>query len=110
MNRRFGFLLLTAFLMPALVKAQSVFDGTWKFDLNTAKFPEKPDEFLLKDGMYQCKTCAPPVEVKADGQDQRVSGHPYYDTISIKVVDDRTIEETDKKNGKTLTTTKTLVS
>ena len=110
MNKRFGFLLLTAFLIPALGKAQSVFDGTWKFDLSTAKFSEKPDEYLLKDGMYQCKTCAPPVEVKANGQDQRVSGHPYYDTISIKVVDDRTIEETDKKNGKTLTTTKAWVS
>jgi len=46
----------------------------------------------------------------AAGQDQKVTGHPYYDTMSIKVVDDRTIEEADKKNGKTVTTSKTTVS
>jgi hypothetical protein len=39
-----------------------------------------------------------------------VSGHPYYDMVSIKVVDARTIEETDKKNGKTVATSKTWVS
>ncbi|MFY9531845.1 MAG: hypothetical protein WBC04_11205 [Candidatus Acidiferrales bacterium] len=102
--------LLAALLMPAMAMAQSAFDGSWKFDLNTAKFPEKPDVYLLQDGMYHCKTCVPTVGVKADGQDQKVSGHPYYDTVSIKVVDDRTIEETDKKNGKTVATSKTWVS
>jgi len=102
--------LLIALLMPAMARAQSVFDGTWKFDMKTAKFPEKPDVYLLQDGMYHCKTCVPTIDVKADGQDQKVSGHPYYDMVSIKVVDDRTIEETDKKNGKVVTTSKTWVS
>ncbi len=103
-------LLLVAMLMPATAMAQSAFDGTWKFDMKTAKFPEKPDVYLLQDGMYHCKTCVPAIDVKADGQDQKVSGHPYFDTMNIKVVDDRTIEETDKKNGKTVTTSKTWVS
>src|SRR5712691_6363624 len=102
--------LMVGLLIPAMAMAQSAFDGTWKFDLKTAKFPEKPDVYLLQDGMYHCKTCAPPVDVKADGQDQKVSGHPYYDMVSIKVVDDRTIEETHKKNGKTVATSKTWVS
>jgi hypothetical protein len=102
--------LLAALLLPAMAMGQSAFDGTWKFDLKTAKFPEKPDVFLLQDGTYHCKTCVPAVDVKADGQDQKVSGHPYYDTASIKMVDDRTIEETDKKNGKIVTTSKTWVS
>lgn len=96
--------------MPALAMAQSVFDGTWKADMSTAKFPDKPDEFLLKDGMYQCKTCAPPINVKADGQDQKVSGYPYFDTMNIKVIDGRTIELTNKKNGKTNGTGKVWVS
>jgi hypothetical protein len=102
--------LLAAVLAPAAAMAQSPFDGTWKFDLKTAKLPEKPDVYLLQNGMYQCKTCAPPVDVKADGQDQKVSGNPYYDTMSIKVVDDRTIEEIDKKNGKRVASSKTWVS
>lgn len=100
--------LLIALSVPAI--AQNVFDGTWKFHLNDAQFPKKPDVFLLQDGMYQCKTCVPTIDVKADGQDQPVKGHPYYDSVSIKVVDDRTIEEVDKKDGKTVATSKTVVS
>lgn len=110
MKKRTWLLLLMALLMPTLAMAQSVFDGTWKVNLSTAKFPEKPDVYLLQDGMYHCKTCVPPIDVQADGQDQKVSGHPYYDMVRIKVVDDRTIEETDKKNGKTVATSKTWVS
>jgi hypothetical protein len=102
--------LLTTLLMPALALAQSAFDGTWKIDLNKAEFPKKPDVFLLQDGTYHCKTCVPPIEVKADGQDHKVTGHPYYDTVSITVVDDHTIQETDKKDGKTVVTSKTTVS
>lgn len=104
------FVLLLAMLTPGLAMAQSVFDGTWKVDMKTAQFPEKPDVYLLQDGMYHCKTCAPPVDVKADGQDQKVGGHPYYDAKIVKVVDDRTIEETDKKNGKVVATSKSWVS
>jgi hypothetical protein len=102
--------LLAALLVPAMAMAQSPFDGTWKFDLSTAKFSEKLDVILLQDGMYHCTTCVPAIEVKADGKDQKLSGNPYYDTMSIKVVDDHTIEETDKKNGKTVATSKTWLS
>jgi hypothetical protein len=104
------FVLLLLLLTPALATAQSVFDGTWKVDLKTAQFPTKPDVYLLQDGMYQCKTCVPPIDVKGDGQDQKVTGHPYFDTINIKIVDDRTYEEIDKENGKTVATSKTWVS
>ncbi len=110
MNRAIWLIPFAALLMSGVSMAQSVFDGTWKVDMGTAKFPEKPDVYLLQGGMYHCKTCVPPLDVKADGQDQRVSGHPYYDTVNIKVVDDRTIQETDKKNGKTVTTSTARVS
>jgi hypothetical protein len=110
MKKPLWFVLLMPLLMPVLAMAQSAFDGTWKVDLNKAQLPKKPDVFLLQDGMYHCNTCVPPIDIKADGQDQKVTGHAYYDTMSIKVVDDRTIEETDKKDGKTVTTSKTTVS
>src|SRR5450755_2117156 len=106
--RLFGLLIALVVSVPAI--AQSAFDGTWKFNLNDAQFPKKPDVYLLQDGMYHCKTCVPSVDVKADGQDQAVAGNPYYDTKAVKVVDDRTIEETNKKNGKTVTTSKMTVS
>src|SRR5580693_4509050 len=102
--------LLVAFLTPVSARAQSAFDGTWKFELSTAQFPKKPDVYLLQDGMYSCKTCVPLIEVKADGQDQKVSGYPYFDTISVKIVDDHTIEQTNKKDGKVNGTSKTTVS
>jgi hypothetical protein len=110
MRKLLWFGLVMSLLMPVVAIAQSAFDGTWKIDLNKVQMPQKPDVYLLQDGMYHCKTCVPPVDVKADGQDQKVTGHPYFDTVSIKVVDDRTIEETDKRDGKTVTTSRTTVA
>ncbi len=110
MKKSMKIAVLAALLMPAGAMAQSVFDGTWKFEIATAKFPQKPDVYLLQNRIYKCKTCVPPVDVKADGQDHKVAGNPYYDTVNIKVVNDRTIEETDKKNGKTVATAKEWVS
>ena len=103
-----GFLLL--FLAPIMVLAQSPLDGTWKINVSTAQMPKKPDVYLLQGGIYQCKTCVPAFEVKADGMDHKVAGHPYYDSVSIKVVDARTVDETDKKNGKVVATSRTVVA
>jgi hypothetical protein len=102
-----GLMLLFA---PMIALSQSALDGTWKADLSKVQMPKKPDVFVMQDGMYHCKTCVPPIDIKADGTDQKVTGHPYFDTMSIKVVDDRTIEETDKKDGKTVGTSKTVLS
>jgi hypothetical protein len=110
MKKLLWFGLLVSFLVPTLAMAQSVFDGTWKVDLNNAQLSTKPDVYLLQDGMYDCKTCVPPIHVKADGQDHKITGSPYFDTISINILDDRTVAETDKKEGKTVTTLKTMVS
>jgi hypothetical protein len=104
------FLTLGILLLPVLAAAQSAFNGTWKIDLNKVDFSKKPDMFLLENGMYECKTCVPPYKIKADGTDQAVTGHPYYNTIAIKVVSDHEIEETDKKDGKVVSTSTTTVS
>jgi hypothetical protein len=86
---------------PSPLLAQSVFDGTWKTDISSAQLPKKPDIYMLKGGTYSCKSCVPPYSVKADGTDQAVSGHPYFDTVSVQVVDDHTVHEIDKLKGKT---------
>ena len=57
-----------------------------------------------------CKSCVPIIKVKADGTDQSVPGSPYFDTISVKVVDERTIDETREKNNKVVTISKVTVS
>jgi hypothetical protein len=106
----YGVFLMLVLWAPASLLAQSPFDGTWKFDMNTVDFPKKPDVFLLQNGMYECKTCAPPYKVKADGTDQSVSGYPYFDTVAIKVVNDHEIGETYKKDGKVVSTSTSTVS
>ncbi|WP_266169986.1 hypothetical protein [Dyella subtropica] len=102
--------LLAALLVPAVALAQSAFDGTWKIDMGKANLPKKPDVFVLQNGMYDCKTCAPPISVKADGTDQPVKGYPYFDTLAVKVVDDHTVESTGKKAGKVVMTSTTSVT
>ncbi len=102
--------LLAAALMPAQAMAQSAFDGTWKIDLNTTQLPTKPGVYLLQDGTYHCKTCIPAIDVPADGLDHKVAGDSCYDTVSIRVVDDRTVQETDKSKGTTVHTEKATVA
>ena len=92
--------LLVLLVVPMAAMAQSPFDGTWKWDPSSVQWPEKPDVFLLQNGMFECKTCVPPVNVKADGTDQQVTGDPYRDTVNVKAIDDHNVEETSKKDGK----------
>ena len=102
--------LAIAVFMPTAAAAQGVFDGTWKVDIDNAQFPTKPYVYVLKDGTYRCSSCVPPIEVKADGQYHKATGSPYYDSVSIKVINDSSIAESDKKSGKIVTTTTTTIS
>lgn len=104
---------LTVLTLPLVSQGQSALnalDGTWKIDLKQVNWSTKPDVYLLSGGTYECKTCVPVIKVKADGSDQPVTGHPYFDTMSIQVVDDHTIKETDKKNGQVVGQSTTTVS
>jgi hypothetical protein len=110
MKKLFFLIPFGALLIPAFASAQSAFDGTWKIDMSKVDWPKKPDTYLLQNGMYECKTCAPAYKIKADGTDQAVTGHPYYDTVAIKVVGDHEIQETDKKSGKVVASSTTIIS
>jgi hypothetical protein len=95
--------------IPALL-AQSAIEGTWKIDTSKVDFSKKPEVDVLQGGMFECKTCVPAIRVKADGTDQAVTGHPYYDTIAVTVVNDHEIKDVRKKNGKIVSTATTTVS
>jgi len=103
-------LLALVVLAPSVLLADSVFDGTWRFNPQTAQFGGKPDSYSLQKGMYKCESCAPKVEVKADGNDHPRSGSPYSDTINVKEVDDHTVEIASKKGGKVVGTSKLTAS
>lgn len=109
--RRFLFAVTLAVLsIPMSGAAQSAFDGTWKIDVNKANFSDKPEVFVLAGGMYECKTCTPAYKVKADGTDQPISDDPYRDTVTVTVVNDHTVKEIDKKDGRIVGTSTVTVS
>lgn len=90
-------------LAPAAALASSALDGTWKLRASSMKTTGKPDVYVVADGMYSCSSCVPEVKVKADGSDQKVSGHPYYDTVAAKVLSPTSVQIIQKKDGKTIT-------
>src|SRR5262249_34220908 len=103
-------LLGLTLLASGVLFAQSPFDGTWMTKLDTAKLPTKPDKYSLTNNIYECLTCVPKVSVKADGTDQKVTGHPYFDTIAVKVVNASSVEIIQKKEGKVMYTDSATVS
>ena len=84
----------------ATSSASGTIDGTWKGDVNSVKFEQKPDEYLLQNGKFDCKSCIPPVTIAADGAYHPVANHAYYDEESIKVVDDKTVQQSTKLKGR----------
>ncbi len=110
MKRLVHSLALAALLVPGAA-AQGLFEGTWKIDFSKVDFPAKPDEYLLQNGVYTCKTCSDvTAPVKADGKDQRLENFPYADTVAIKVLNDHAIHMTSKKNGKVVAESTLTVS
>lgn len=97
------------FLAPTLLLAQSEFDGAWRINLQNTQYVGK-ETHSLKDGVFQCSSCDPKLDAKADGQDHPVTGSPYSDAVNIRVVDDRTVEVVSKKNGKMVSSSKISAS
>ncbi len=86
---------------PSANGTDTALNGTWKVDAAQTKFSPKPYAFYISEGWYHCTTCTPEIVVKADGTDQAVPNEPY-DTLSVKAVDDQTIQAIGKKDGKVL--------
>ena len=82
----FPLCLMALLLAPALLFAQSPFDGTWHTNMDQSKLSPKPIVFAVQGGMYDCSSCVPKINVKADGQPQSVTGQTY-DSISVHVID-----------------------
>ena len=93
-------LCVILWFVPVMLLAQSPFDGTWKTNMAESKLSQKPYVFSVNNGMYDCESCAPKINVKADGQDQPVTGQTF-DTLAVQVADANTVHFTGKKAGKT---------
>jgi len=96
--------------ISSVASAQSIFNGTWRPNPQTFGPTRKADSIELINGVFECRTCEPPYKIRADGSDQAISGNPYYDVLSVRVIDDRTVTRTAKQHGTTVAETKTMVS
>ena len=67
-------------------------EGTWKSDLASVQLEDEPNVYLIKDGQYVCSTCNPPLTTPADGKFHAVADRPYFDSMAVTVVDDRTVK------------------
>lgn len=90
--------LLLVALFPSTLRSQCPFDGTWVIDTDKNRnfAAEKPIALSLVDGIFRDSYRV----LKADGEDQKVPVTGYWDTVSVRIVDDHTVEVTSKKAGK----------
>ena len=102
--------LMMSWLLATAAMAQSPFDGKWKLDPEESSPSTAHYDYLLKDGVYQCSTCDSPFKIPADGQDHKITGDDCIETVGVKVIDDHTTEEIDKRNGRTVGTLRMTVS
>jgi hypothetical protein len=102
-------MLIGVVFLAAQGLGQSTFDGTWKMSPQSTQF-DSHDKYLLQNGMWRCDTCVPKESVKADGSPQKVAGSPYFDTMTVREVNDHTVEITQTKNGKEAGTGKLTAS
>jgi hypothetical protein len=79
--------------------ARSPFDGTWRPDPQRPD-PGRPDDVLqLSNGEYACRSCKPPYRVEADGIGHPISANPRFDSLSVRVVDNRRIARIATRNN-----------
>jgi hypothetical protein len=95
-------LTLCALLAPFAALADSPFDGTWVSKDESVTFDPKPYVSTLANGIFETNGAVPPIKVKADGTDQPVKGHAYYDTVAVKSDGPDSVTTTFKKAGKTI--------
>jgi hypothetical protein len=110
-SRLIAFMLFLTLMLsaPMLLFAQSPFDGTWRTNMDQSKLSPKPIVFSVDAGMYECSSCSPQIKIKADGEDQSVTGQAF-DTESVKVIDPHSVQLVTKKNGKIIGETTRTVS
>jgi len=87
-------------LLSTLSFAQNRFEGTWEMNMDTIELSGPPEEYLLKNGTYHCLTCVPRLDVLMDGNEKKITGHPGFDTISIRILDANSVDFAFKKEGK----------
>jgi hypothetical protein len=73
--------------------------------------PDAPvEELSLAGGSYACLTCTPTYRVPADGLPHAVEGAAGFDTLTITVIDDRTVRRVAARDGVIVVDAATVLS
>lgn len=83
------------------LRAQSPFDGTWRFAPEATHASGIRYDISLRDGVFTCHWCKPVWSIPADGAFHPVQGLSSFDEVSVRVVDDSSAVFSRKKNGRT---------
>jgi hypothetical protein len=127
MSGRLRNLLLALLLFPIALCASDPFAGTWKLNRDKSKeaadMPRLPQSETIvveaTDGGQKVtndqitakgKNQHFEYDAKYDGKGYPETGNPNVDTVSIKKVNDHTMLTTNTKDGKLVTTIKSVVS
>ena len=117
--------LLVLLSLVTILHAADHFTGTWKLNLAKSKYspgmPPKSQTTKLqstKDGIREIVDRVNAdgsmthwdFTAKFDGKDYEIKGDPDRDHASVKKLDDYTLEVVNKKDGKTTTSMKLVVS
>jgi len=87
--------------------------GSCRWRINKVKQSENGLVTTYKgsaDGLSMSQPTGQSYTAKLDGEDYPVKGSYAYNAVSLKRVDDHTIEETDKRDGKVIGVAKMTVS
>ena len=116
---------VSALVLGSIAEAADNQVGTWKLNVAKSKFSPGP---ALKDGTLTMESQADGLKItnhftdaegktlhvelspKYDGKDYPMTGNPDADMISMKKIDDNTIETVSKKGGKSIFTVRSVVS
>src|SRR5262250_3105792 len=124
--RRLSLALCSILLLAVAVHATENFLGTWTLDVAKSKYdpgPAPKSQTTILESVADGATKERGDRVnpdgsrtqwewtaKFDGKDYPVKGDPDRDTVSLKKIDDNTIEVTNKKDGKVTNTMKIVVA
>ena len=103
---------VVATLIPiaALFAAGDPFLGTWTLDMNASKFPPIIVTIEPIDAGIRYSSDRTQFSAKFDGQAAPVSRSPTVSTVTLRKIDDRTIERTMTKDGKVIIIVRMQVS
>lgn len=87
----------------------SVFDGTWRPDYEPPGADEPPVVYALANGVFECRSCQPPLRALVDGEAHPVPGNSRFDSIAVTVVDDRTVKQVGRRRGVVVYESETVI-